>query len=87
MRIGGKGGHGGHPDRAINPIDAAMNVLQGIRTMVSTEWNAIYPTIITVCKIHAGEKNIVIPETLELEGSIRCLHENDAQVRERLWRR
>ena len=83
MRIGGKGGHGGHPDRAINPIDAAMNVLQGIRTMVSTEWNAIYPTIITVCKIHAGEKNIVIPETLELEGSIRCLHENDAQVRER----
>lgn len=51
--------------------------------MVSTEWNAIYPTIITVCKIHAGEKNIVIPETLELEGSIRCLHENDAQVRER----
>lgn len=82
--ITGRGGHGGHPDRAINPIDAATSVLQGLRTMISTEWNAIEPTILTVCKIHAGEKNIVIPETLEMEGSLRCLHEHDALVRQRM---
>jgi len=81
--IHGKGGHGGHPDRAINPINAATHALGAIQTMLSAEFNAIYPTIITVCKIHAGSKNIVIPETLEFEGSIRCLHENDEQVRDR----
>lgn len=83
ITIHGKGGHGGHPDRAINPINAAAQVLQATQTMLSAEWNAIHPTVITVCKIHAGEKNIVIPETLELEGSIRCLHQEDGAVRSR----
>ena len=81
--IRGKGGHGGHPDRAINPIDSAVHVLQAIQTMLSMELNAVHPTIISVCKIHAGTKNIIIPETLELEGSIRCLHKNDEMVRNR----
>ncbi len=84
ITIHGKGGHGGHPDRAVNPIDIVPQILLDIRTMLSVEFNAVLPTIVTVCKIHAGTKNIVIPETLELEGSIRCLHENDAAVRARL---
>ncbi len=82
--IKGKGGHGGHPDRAINPINAAAHVLQSIQTMLTAEIDATQPTIISTCKIHAGEKEIIIPEVLEMEGSIRCLHENDESVRVRL---
>ena len=82
--IQGKGGHGGSPHTAINPIDTAAHVLEAIKTFQSLEMDALTPTVISVCKIHGGTKEIIVPDEVELEGSIRCLHDNDAAVRERL---
>jgi len=48
------------------------------------ENNSLKPTTITVGKFQAGQFNIVIPEICELEGSVRCLHTDDARVRERI---
>lgn len=81
--IKGKGGHGGAPHRAINPINPAANIIQAIKTMQSDELDPLKPTIITVCKINCGTKSIIIPEKIELEGSIRCLHDGTEEVQER----
>ena len=43
--------------------------------------------VVLIGSIHAGTKAIIIPEVLEMEGSIRCLHHDDAVVRERMKKR
>lgn len=83
IKIHGKGGHGGYPHTAINPIDAATYVLSGIKTMTALEEDIFKPTVITCCMIHAGQKEIIVPETLEMEGSIRCLHQGHERVHAR----
>ena len=83
VTIRGKGGHGGAPHTAINPIDAASHVLEAIKTFHTLEQNSLHPTVISVCKIHSGIKEIVVPDLLEMEGSIRCLHREDEAVRRR----
>lgn len=83
ITISGKGGHGGAPHKAINPIMAAGQVLNAIQAMNIAEFDATKPTAISVGMIHAGNKEIIIPETAEIQGSIRCLHTEDAAIRER----
>lgn len=83
ITITGKGGHGGAPHAAINPIDAAAHVLSAIKTFLSLEMDSRLPTVISVCKIHAGDKEVVVPETLIMEGSIRCLHNQHEFVHDR----
>lgn len=84
LKIIGKGGHGGAPHSCINPIDCAVHVWQAFQAYHTLENNSLKPTTITVGKFQAGQFNIVIPETCELEGSVRCLHTDDAKVRERI---
>lgn len=87
LTISGKGGHGGAPHTAINPIDVATHVLEAIRSFQTSENNALDPMVVSIGSIHAGTKAIIIPEVLEMEGSIRCLHHDDAVVRERMKKR
>lgn len=83
LTIHGKGGHGGAPHTAINPIDAAGHVLTAIKTLHTLEFDSTKPTVISVCKIHGGNKEIIVPDDVEMEGSIRCLHDGDEAVRAR----
>lgn len=83
LRITGRGGHGGAPHKAINPLNPAVGIIHGIRTIQAEEFDTIKPTLITVGKIEYGTKAIVIPELLTMEGSIRCLHKNEKQVHQR----
>ena len=81
--IRGKGGHGGRPHLAVNPVDASAFVLLAIKNMITAEQSALEPTVITNCMIHGGEKEITIPETCEMQGSIRCLHAGHEAVHAR----
>ena len=83
LKIIGKGGHGGAPHTAIDPVLCTANVIQAIQAIQTRMTDALEPTVITFGKIHGGRFNIVIPDTVELEGSIRCLHNGDAEVRQR----
>ena len=84
IRIKGKGGHGGYPHLCINPISAASHVIAAIDTFNSLEQSVFRPTVISTGMIHAGEKEIVIPDFLEMQGSVRCLHFDHEQVHARL---
>ena len=81
--IHGKGGHGGAPHTAIDPISCAINIMQTAQTMQTKELDALEPTIITFCKINCGTSPIIIPEKIEIEGSLRCLHEGTEEVQKR----
>ncbi|MFW9996997.1 MAG: M20 family metallopeptidase [Candidatus Odinarchaeota archaeon] len=83
LQIRGKGGHGGMPHSSIDPIICATYIIQAVQTIQTRETSALDPTVITFGKIHAGTMNIVIPEKVDLEGSIRCLHPNREEVHSR----
>ncbi len=84
LTVLGKGGHGGAPPHtAINPILAGIDMMKSLQEMVINEIDALEPTIITFGKINAGTSPIIIPEKVEIEGSLRCLHPNTEKVQER----
>ena len=83
LTITGKGGHGGSPHTSVDPIICASYIIQAVQTIQTRDTSALEPTVITFGKINAGTMNIVIPEKIVLEGSIRCLHEGDEEIRRR----
>jgi amidohydrolase len=82
----GKGGHGGAPHTSIDPVICAANIIQTVQTIQTREIDALKPTIITFCKIKCGSSNIIIPDKIELEGSIRCLYKGSMEPRDRFKR-
>jgi amidohydrolase len=69
--IKGRGGHGGKPHEAVDPIVAAANIITSLQSLVSREVPPLDSAVITVSSIHGGETHNVIPEFVTLEGTIR----------------
>lgn len=69
----GKGGHGSMPHHAVDPIPAAAELVGALQTMVTRRISVFDPAVVSVTRIAAGTTNNVIPETAELEGTIRTL--------------
>lgn len=78
----GKGGHTGFPQQAVDPVIAAANLIQTVQTIQTREIDQLKPTIIMFGKISGGTKSNIIPEEVELEGSIRFLYPGGTQSNE-----
>ena len=82
--INGKGGHGGKPHEARDPVVASAAVISALQTLVAREVHPLDSAVITVSSIHGGETHNVIPEKVILGGTIRTITpETRAQVLER----
>ena len=75
IRITGRGGHASEPHRALDPIPVACEVVQALQTMITRSIDVFDPSVVTVGRISAGTTNNVIPETAEIEGTIRATSE------------
>ena len=80
-RIIGRGGHGSMPHNAADPIPVACEVVQAIQTLVTRRFSVFEPVVATVGRIQAGTTNNVIPESAELDITLRSLSQD---TRERL---
>ena len=80
-RIIGQGGHGSMPHNAADPVPVACEVVQAIQTLVTRQFSVFDPVVATVGRIQAGTTNNVIPESAELDITLRSLSED---ARERL---
>src|SRR5687768_3452394 len=76
--IHGRGGHGGRPQAAADPVVAAAHVVTALQTVVAREVNPVQAAVVTVGSIHGGEAFNVIPEDVTLTGTIRTF---DAELR------
>ncbi|TMV53118.1 amidohydrolase [Paenibacillus mesophilus] len=81
ITIDGKGGHGGYPEACIDPIVAASAVVMALQTAVSRETPPTEGVVVSIGTIHAGTANNIIPDCVELTGTVRNL---SAQWRERM---
>ncbi|WP_199440786.1 M20 metallopeptidase family protein [Umezawaea beigongshangensis] len=73
--VTGRGGHGGMPHDAVDPVPAAAAMVGALQTMVARRVSVHRPAVVTVGRIEAGTTNNVIPETARLDGTIRTLAE------------
>ena len=76
VRVTGKGGHASEPFRAVDPIPVACEMVQAIQSMITRRIDVFDPAVVTVGRIVAGTTNNVIPETAEIEGTIRAVSEH-----------
>lgn len=83
----GQGGHGSAPHKANDPVPAIAELVTASHTMVTRQFDAFEPVVITIGKLAAGEACNVIPESAMLEASIRTFSpESRDKVLERLTR-
>ncbi len=75
ITVTGRGGHASEPYRAIDPIPVACEMVQALQLMVTRSIDVFDPAVVTVGRITAGTTNNVIPETAEIEGTIRAVSE------------
>jgi len=82
LTIFGKGGHTGVPEDAVDPIIAAAGVIQTVQVIQTREISNLKSTIIMFGKITGGTKSNIIPDKVELEGSIRFLYQSGPDSKE-----
>jgi hippurate hydrolase len=80
VTIKGQGGHASQPQNAIDPIPVACEIVSALQTMISRRVPAFDPVILTIARIAAGSTNNVIPETAELEGTIRSFSKESRAI-------
>ena len=73
VTIIGRGGHAGIPQLCVDPVVIGAEIIQAFQRVVSRESNPLQSVVISVCTVHAGTANNVIPESLTLSGTVRTL--------------
>ncbi len=73
--IAGRGGHASAPHQALDPVPVACEIVQALQTLVTRRLDVFDPGVITVTNIHAGTAYNVIPETVEIKGTMRAISE------------
>ncbi len=81
LKIIGKGGHAASPHLSKDPILAAGHLITQIHSIVSRNVNPLESGVITIGKVSAGTASNIIPDEVELIGTVRSLN---PQVREEL---
>lgn len=75
IRITGRGGHAAMPHNTIDPLPIAASVIQAVQGLVARGLNPMDNAVISLCTIHAGDAFNVIPQQVELTGTVRTLRE------------
>lgn len=75
IKIQGKGCHGSMPNNGIDPINVAAHVITALQEIHARELALSDEAVLTIGSIHGGDAANVIPDTVELSGTIRTYNE------------
>jgi amidohydrolase len=77
--VHGKGSHGAMPWGSVDPIVVSAQIIEGLQHIVSRQSDLTKaPLVISIGSLHAGVRANIIPETAQMDGTIRSL---DATMR------
>jgi amidohydrolase len=71
ITITGKGSHAALPHNGIDPVPVACQMVQAFQTIISRNKRPIDAGVISVTMIHTGEATNVVPDTCEIQGTVR----------------
>ncbi len=85
IKVHGKQTHGAYPWLGVDPIVTASQIILALQTIESRQLDSsLAPSIITVGAIHGGVRNNIIPDEVEMIGTIRSL---DKAMRDEIHQR
>ncbi|WP_234264010.1 M20 aminoacylase family protein [Hydrogenophaga sp. NFH-34] len=71
ITIRGKGSHAALPHNGIDPIPVACQMVQAFQTIITRNKKPVDAGVISVTMIHAGEATNVVPDSCEIQGTVR----------------
>jgi amidohydrolase len=71
ITIRGKGSHAALPHFGVDPVPIACQMVQAFQTIISRNKKPIDAGVISVTMIHAGGATNVVPDSCELQGTVR----------------
>ena len=71
VTIRGKGSHAALPHNGIDPVPIACQMVQAFQTIISRNKKPVDAGVISVTMIHTGEATNVVPDSCELQGTVR----------------
>ena len=72
VTVRGAGGHGSAPHRAKDPVPAAAEMILGLQTAVTRQFDVFDPTIVTTGFVQAGTRANIIPDRTHFQSTFRC---------------
>ncbi|MEQ1709247.1 MAG: amidohydrolase [Terricaulis sp.] len=85
ISVSGRQTHGAQPHRGIDPVVVSAEIIQALQTIPSRQMDLVRsPVIVTIGSIHGGVRYNIIPDRVELDGTIRYLN---PQTRDDLYAR
>jgi len=73
--VTGRGGHASTPHLALDPMPVAAEIVQALQVFATREIDIFDPVVITITTVHAGTATNIIPETVEMSGTLRAISE------------
>jgi amidohydrolase len=87
ITVHGRQTHGAYPERGIDPITVAAQIIVGLQTITSRQVGSENRAVISVGQIHGGVRFNIIPDDVVLIGTLRTLDETvRADIKERMIR-
>jgi hippurate hydrolase len=71
ITIHGKGSHAAMPHLGLDPVPVACQLVQAFQTIISRNKRPLEPGVISVTMIHTGQATNVVPDTCEMQGTVR----------------
>jgi len=71
VTIRGKGSHAAMPHNGIDPVPVACQIVNAFQTIISRNKRPIDAGVISVTMIHTGEATNVVPDSCEMQGTVR----------------
>jgi amidohydrolase len=71
ITLRGRGGHAAMPHHTVDPVPIACQMVQAFQTIVSRNTKPMDAGVVSVTMIHTGEATNVVPDTCEIQGTVR----------------
>ena len=76
LKVKGHGGHGARPENFIDPIVTISEINLALQKIISRELDPTNSALISICQIHGGTCQNIIPNEVWEEGTVRTHDEN-----------
>jgi hippurate hydrolase len=82
--IEGKGSHAARPHASIDSVLVGSQIVNAVQSIVSRNVDPLQAAVVSICMFHAGSVENVLPQTAQLQGTVRAMR---ADVRALLEKR
>ncbi len=79
ITVRGRGGHASLPHETLDPVPVACEIVMALQAMITRKFNVFDPAVLTVARISSGTTFNVVPDSAEIEGTMRSLSPESRQ--------